>query len=311
MTAKVIEGNRIGQEIREEVRLEVARLREKGVVPGLAAVLVGNHPASRIYVRNKVKACQSLGVYSQLVALPEETTTAQLLQCVSDLNRRDAIHGILVQLPLPDPVDEKAVLLAIDPAKDVDGLHPMNAGALALGREGLRPCTPSGVMEIFHRERVPLQGARAVVIGRSNLVGKPLGLLLLQQHATVTFCHSRTRDLTAVAKTADILVAAVGRPAMVTADFVKPGAVVIDVGINRVEGARLEKLLADDPSLKLRYERNRSKGIHSVLVGDVQWSSVSRVASAATPVPGGVGPLTIALLMKNTVKAARQQQFGQ
>ena len=311
MTAKVIEGKRIGQEIREEVRLEVARLRERGVVPGLAAVLVGNHPASRVYVRNKVKACQSLGVYSQLVALPEETTTAQLLQCVSDLNRRDAIHGILVQLPLPDPVDEKAVLLAIDPAKDVDGLHPMNAGALALGREGLRPCTPSGVMEILHRERVPLQGARAVVIGRSNLVGKPLGLLLLQQHATVTFCHSRTRDLAAVAKTADILVAAVGRPAMVTADFVKPGAVVIDVGINRVEGARLEKLLADDPSLKPRFERNRSKGIHSVLVGDVQWSSVSAVASAATPVPGGVGPLTIALLMKNTVKAARQQHFGQ
>ena len=304
MTAKVIDGKRIGLEIREEVRLEVAGLKDKGVVPGLAAVLVGNHPASRVYVRNKIKACQSLGVYSELVALPEETTTAQLLQCVSDLNRNDSIHGILVQLPLPQQIDEQAVLLAIDPAKDVDGLHPMNAGALALGREGVRPCTPSGVMEILRRERVPLRGARAVVIGRSNLVGKPLGLLLLQQHATVTFCHSRTRDLATVARSADILVAAVGRPAMVTADFVMPGAVVIDVGINRVEGAALESLLAEDPSLKPRYERNRGKGIHSILVGDVQWSGVSGVASAATPVPGGVGPLTIALLMKNTVQAA-------
>ena len=310
MTAKVIDGKRIGQEIREEVRLEVARLRDRGVVPGLAAVLVGNHPASRVYVRNKIKACRALGVHSELVALPEETTTAQLLQCVSDLNRKDSIHGILVQLPLPDRIDEQAVLLAIDPAKDVDGLHPMNAGALALGREGLRPCTPSGVMEILRRENVLLRGARAVVIGRSNLVGKPLGLLLLQQHATVTYTHSRTRDLASVARSADILVAAVGRPAMVTADFVKPGAVVIDVGINRVEGTALESLLAVDPSLKPRYERNRSKGNHSILVGDVQWSGVSEVASAATPVPGGVGPLTIALLMKNTIEAAGKQHFG-
>ena len=309
MTARIIDGKRIGQEIREEVRLEVARLKDRGVVPGLAAVLVGNHPASRVYVRNKIKACQSLGVYSELVALPEETTTDQLLQCVSDLNRRDSIHGILVQLPLPGQIDEQPVLLAIDPAKDVDGLHPMNAGALALGREGLRPCTPSGVMEVLRREGIPLQGARAVVIGRSNLVGKPLGLLLLQQHATVTFCHSRTRNLAAVARSADILVAAVGRPAMVTADFVKPGAVVIDVGINRVEGPGLERLLEEDPSLQPRYERNRSRGIHSILVGDAQWSSVSRVASAATPVPGGVGPLTIALLMKNTVQAARLQHL--
>ena len=310
MTAKLIDGKRIGQEIREEVRLEVVRLKDQGVVPGLAAVLVGSHPASRVYVRNKIKACQSLGVYSELVALPEETTTSQLLQCVSDLNRNDSIHGILVQLPLPEQIDEQAVLLAIDPAKDVDGLHPMNAGALALGRDGLRPCTPSGVMEILRREEVSLRGARAVVIGRSNLVGKPLGLLLLQQHATVTYCHSRTRDLASVARSADILVAAVGRPAMVTADFVKPGAVVIDVGINRVEGTALDGLLAKDPSLKPRYERNRSKGIHSILVGDVQWSGVSEVAAAATPVPGGVGPLTIALLMKNTVQAAGQQHFG-
>ena len=310
MTARIINGKRIGQEIREEVRLEVARLKDRGVVPGLAAVLVGNHPASRVYVRNKIKACQSLGVHSELVALPEETTTAQLIQCVSDLNRRDSIHGILVQLPLPGQIDEQPVLLAIDPAKDVDGLHPMNAGALALGRGGLRPCTPSGVMEVLRREGIPLQGACAVVIGRSNLVGKPLGLLLLQQHATVTFCHSRTRDLAAVARSADILVAAVGRPAMVTADFVKPGAVVVDVGINRVEGPGLERLLAEDPSLQPRYERNRSKGIHSILVGDAQWSSVSRVASAATPVPGGVGPLTIALLMKNTVQAANQRHLG-
>ena len=310
MTARIIDGKRIGQEIREEVRHEVARLKDRGVVPGLAAVLVGNDPASRVYVRNKIKACRSLGVHSQLVSLPEETTTARLLECVSELNRRNSIHGILVQLPLPGRIDEQAVLLAVDPAKDVDGLHPMNAGALALGREGLRPCTPSGVMEILRREGVSLRGARAVVIGRSNLVGKPLGLLLLQQHATVTFCHSRTRDLAAVSRSADILVAAVGRPAMVTADFVKPGAVVIDVGINRIEGAELERLLAEDSSLKPRYERNRSKGVHSILVGDVQWSGVSRVASAATPVPGGVGPLTIALLMKNTVLAAGKQRLG-
>ena len=310
MTAKIIDGKRIGQEIREEVRHEVARLKDRGVVPGLAAVLVGNDPASRVYVRNKIKACRSLGVHSQLVALPEETTTARLLECVSELNRRNSIHGILVQLPLPGRIDEQAVLLSVDPAKDVDGLHPMNAGALALGREGLRPCTPSGVMEILRREGVAIRGARAVVIGRSNLVGKPLGLLLLQQHATVTFCHSRTRELAAVARSADILVAAVGRPAMVTADFVKPGAVVIDVGINRVEGAELERVLDEDSSLKPRYERNRSKGVHSILVGDVQWSGVSRVASAATPVPGGIGPLTIALLMKNTVLAAGKQRFG-
>ncbi len=308
MTATIIDGKRIGQEIRKEVRAEVARLRDSGLVPGLAAVLVGDHPASRVYVRNKIKACQSLGVFSELVELPEETTTPQLLQCISDLNRRDSLHGILVQLPLPRHIDERAVLPAIDPAKDVDGLHPMNAGALALGHEGLRPCTPSGVMEILHREHIPLEGARAVVIGRSNLVGKPLGLLLLQQHATVTFCHSRTRNLAAIARTGDILVAAVGKAALVTADFVKPGAVVIDVGINRVEGAALEKLLAEDLSLKSRFERNRSKGIHSVLVGDVNSSSVSRVAAALTPVPGGVGPLTIALLMKNTVQASKRQR---
>lgn len=311
MTARIIDGKKIGQEIREEARAEVARLRDGGLVPGLAAVLVGDDPASRVYVRNKIKACQSLGVFSERLELPEQTTTAQLLQCISDLNRRGSIHGILVQLPLPRHIDARTVLLAIDPAKDVDGLHPMNAGALALGHEGLRPCTPSGVMEILHREHIPLEGARAVVIGRSNLVGKPLGLLLLQQHATVTFCHSRTRNLAATARTGDILVAAVGKPALVTADFVKPGAVVIDVGINRVEGAELEKLLEEDPSLKPRLERNRSKGIHSVLAGDVNGSSVSGVASALTPVPGGVGPLTIALLMKNTVQAARQQHGAQ
>ena len=311
MTARIIDGKRIGQEIREEVRAEVARLRDGGLVPGLAAVLVGDDPASRVYVRNKIKACQALGVFSERVELPEQTTTTQLLQCISDLNRRDSIHGILVQLPLPRQIDARTVLLAIDPAKDVDGLHPMNAGALALGHEGLRPCTPSGVMEILHREHVSLKGTRAVVIGRSNLVGKPLGLLLLQQHATVTFCHSRTRNLAATAKTGEILVAAVGKPALVTADFVKPGAVVIDVGINRVEGAALEKLLEEDPSLKPRFERNRNKGIQSVLAGDVNLSSVSEVASALTPVPGGVGPLTIALLMKNTVQAAKQQHGAQ
>lgn len=310
MTARIINGTRIGKEIREEVYADVLRLKNSGVIPGLAAVLVGNHPASHIYVRNKIKACDSLGVFSKLVHLPEDTTTTQLLQCVSDLNQQDSLHGILVQLPLPNHIDEAAVLFAIDPAKDVDGLHPLNAGNLALGHAGLRPCTPSGVIEILLRERISVKGAHVVVIGRSNLVGKPLGLLLLQQHATVTLCHSRTKNLGKITQTGDILVAAVGCPGLVTADLVKPGAVVIDVGINRVEGKALETLLLADPSIKSQFQRRQARGVCSVLVGDVNFSSVSQVASAITPVPGGVGPLTIAILMKNTVQAARWSQVN-
>ncbi len=306
MTVRIIDGIKIGKEIREELRTEVALLRNNGLVPGLAAVLVGNDPASRVYVNNKIKACESLGIFSKLVQLSKETTTKQLLEHISALNQDDSLHGILVQLPLPKSIDEKTILVAIDPAKDVDGLHPFNAGNLVLGNNSLKPCTPSGIIEILRRENISTKGAHAVVIGRSNLVGKPLGLLLLENNATVTFCHSQTQNLIKISKTADILVVAVGKPIIVDETFIKPGAVVIDVGINRIEGQRLKSLLQIDPSLQPQYEKNRSKGKNSVLAGDVNFTSVSRIASAVTPVPGGVGPLTIALLMKNTVKAAKQ-----
>jgi len=306
MTVRIIDGIKIGKEIREELRTEVALLRNNGLVPGLAAVLVGNDPASRVYVNNKIKACESLGIFSKLVQLSKETTTKQLLEHISALNQDDSLHGILVQLPLPKSIDEKTILVAIDPAKDVDGLHPFNAGNLVLGNNSLKPCTPSGIIEILRRENISTKGAHAVVIGRSNLVGKPLGLLLLENNATVTFCHSQTQNLIKISKTADILVVAVGKPIIVDETFIKPGAVVIDVGINRIEGQRLKPLLQMDPSLQPQYEKNRSKGKDSVLAGDVNFTSVSRIASAVTPVPGGVGPLTIALLMKNTVKAAKQ-----
>ena len=306
MTIRIIDGIKIGKEIREELRTEVALLKNAGLTPGLAAVLVGDDPASRVYVNNKIRACESLGIFSKLVQLSKEITTEQLLEHITALNQDDSLHGILVQLPLPKSIDEKAILVAIDPAKDVDGLHPFNAGNLVLGNNSLRPCTPSGIIEILRRENISTKGAHAVVIGRSNLVGKPLGLLLLENNATVTFCHSQTQNLTKISKTADILVVAVGKPIIVDETFVKPGAVVIDVGINRIEGQRLKPLLQKDPSLQSHYERNRSKGRNSVLAGDVNLASVSRIASAVTPVPGGVGPLTIALLMKNTVKAARK-----
>ena len=306
MTIRIIDGIKIGKEIREELRTEVALLKNAGLTPGLAAVLVGDDPASRVYVNNKIRACESLGIFSKLVQLSKEITTEQLLEHITALNQDDSLHGILVQLPLPKSIDEKTILVAIDPAKDVDGLHPFNAGNLVLGNNSLRPCTPSGIIEILRRENISTKGAHAVVIGRSNLVGKPLGLLLLENNATVTFCHSQTQNLTKISKTADILVVAVGKPIIVDETFVKPGAVVIDVGINRIEGQRLKPLLQKDPSLQSQYERNRSKGRNSVLAGDVNLASVSRIASAVTPVPGGVGPLTIALLMKNTVKAARK-----
>jgi methylenetetrahydrofolate dehydrogenase (NADP+)/methenyltetrahydrofolate cyclohydrolase len=305
MTAKVIDGTRIGQQIREEVRREVTKLKDSGIVPGLAAILVGNNPASHLYVRNKIRTCDSLGIYSESLHLPETTTTQELLDRIISLNLRQDIDGILVQLPLPNEIDEQLALVAVDPAKDVDGLHPINAGNLALNRPGLRPCTPSGVIEILKRENVPLKGSHAVIVGRSNLVGKPQAFLLLQEHATVTVCHSRTRNLPEVCRLADILVAAIGRPAMITADYVKPGAVVVDVGINRVAGEELPSILDADPSLLLQYEKNIAENKNYVLCGDVNFSSVARVASAVTPVPGGVGPLTIAMLMKNTIQAAR------
>ncbi len=306
---RLIDGTAIGRRIREEVCEEVAELKRLCISPGLAAVLVGNNPASQVYVRNKIKACESLGIYSQHLHLPAETTTYELLKRIESLNQEDKIDGILVQLPLPASIDEGAILEAVSPLKDVDGLHPFNAGQLALGRESLRPCTPVGVVEILRREGIAINGAHAVVVGRSNLVGKPLAFLLLREHATVTICHSRTRDLACVSRQADILVAAIGKPLTVTADFVKPGAIVIDVGINRIEGEALTEALNVDPSLRPQYEKNRAENRNYVLCGDVNVASVSEVASALTPVPGGVGPLTIAILMRNTVQAARMRRL--
>jgi methylenetetrahydrofolate dehydrogenase (NADP+)/methenyltetrahydrofolate cyclohydrolase len=262
---------------------------------------VGTHPASQIYVRSKVKMCASLGLFSEKAELPAETTTEEVLRLISKLNHREDIDGILVQLPLPPQVDTKRVLLAVSPAKDVDGFHPLNVGNLVSGRLGLVPCTPAGVIEILLRSKIPIQGARAVVVGRSDIVGKPVAMLLLHNHATVTICHSRTRDLPAVAREGDILVAAIGKPAFVTADFIKPGATVIDVGINRLTTPEEIRKIYHHPEEPLKGLEQKGQ----VLVGDVNPEDVRELAGAYTPVPGGVGPLTIAMLMVNTVQAAR------
>ena len=263
-------------------------------------MLVGHNPASEIYVRGKVKSSQEVVIYSEQHSPPETATTEELLALIASLNARDEIDGILVQLPLPAQVDAKRVLLAVDPAKDVDGFHPMNVGYLSTQRPGLVPCTPAGVMEILRRSSIPVAGQDAVVVGRSDIVGKPVAMLLLNQNATVTVCHSKTRDLPGVCRRADILVAAIGRAGMVTRDFVKPGATVIDVGINRVaDRAEFDRLFAGNAK---RLETFLAKG--STLVGDVH-PEVAEIAGALTPVPGGVGPLTIAMLMANTVKAAK------
>jgi len=303
VAARLLSGTETGRQIKEELREQIAQLKQGGVTPGLAAVLVGDNPASQIYVRNKIRACEELGLYSERTTPPADVSTEALLAEIDSLNRRPEIDGILVQLPLPPQVDAQAVLLAVDPAKDVDGFHPMNVGALVSQRPALRPCTPAGVMELLQRHQIPIKGSRAVIIGRSDIVGKPLALLLLHSHATVTICHSRTRDLPGVARTADILVAAMGRTAFVTPEFVQVGATVVDVGINRVEDAEVaERLFAKHPE---RLAVFRKKG--SALVGDVH-PDVVEVAGALTPVPGGVGPLTIAMLMVNTVEAARRRR---
>ncbi|MBI2957147.1 MAG: bifunctional 5,10-methylenetetrahydrofolate dehydrogenase/5,10-methenyltetrahydrofolate cyclohydrolase [Acidobacteria bacterium] len=303
MPARILSGTEIGQQIQAELRQEIETLKQAGVTPGLAAVLVGDNPASHIYVRNKIRACEALGLYSERLTPPASITTGELIAEIEALNRRPEIDAILVQLPLPKQVDAQRVLLAVDPAKDVDGFHPINVGALVANRPALRPCTPAGVMELLRRSGIPLEGQRAVIIGRSDIVGKPLALLLMHAHATVTVCHSRTRDLPGVARTADILVAAMGRAAFVTPEFVRPGATVIDVGINRLEDpAAAERLFARHPE---RLEEFRRKG--SALVGDVH-PDVADVAGALTPAPGGVGPLTIAMLMANTVQAARARR---
>jgi methylenetetrahydrofolate dehydrogenase (NADP+)/methenyltetrahydrofolate cyclohydrolase len=303
MSATILDGVKIAQEIRTEVAAEVRALAAGGVRPGLAVVLVGHNPASEIYVRGKVKACEEVGLYSEKLTPPESASTSDLLAIIQELNRRDDIHGILVQLPLPAQVDAKKVLLAVDPAKDVDGFHPMNVGFLSTQRPGLVPCTPAGVMEILKRSNIPVAGQDAVVVGRSDIVGKPAAMLLLNANATVTVCHSKTHDLPAVCRRADILVAAIGRAGMITREFVKAGATVIDVGMNTVtDAAEFQRFFAGNTK---REEAFRKKG--SALIGDVH-PEVVEVAGALTPVPGGVGPLTIAMLMFNTIKAAKMQQ---
>jgi methylenetetrahydrofolate dehydrogenase (NADP+) / methenyltetrahydrofolate cyclohydrolase len=300
MSALILDGNKIASEIRAEVAAEVKQMTAGGVRPGLAVVLVGHNPASEIYVRGKVKSCEDLGIYSEKHTPSDSSTTEELLELVADLNRRDEIDGILVQLPLPSQVDAKKVLLAVDPGKDVDGFHPVNVGYLSTQRPGLVPCTPAGIIEILQRSKVPIAGQEAVVVGRSDIVGKPVAMLLINGNATVTVCHSKTLDLPSVCRRADILVAAIGRAGMITRDFVKPGATVIDVGTNKVtERAEFERLFAGNAK---REESFKTKS--STLAGDVH-PGVMEVAGAMTPVPGGVGPLTIAMLMVNTVRAAK------
>jgi len=300
MAATILDGNKIANEIRAEVAAEVKALSAAGVRPGLAVILVGSNPASEIYVRGKVKSSEELGIYSEKLTPAENITTEELLELVLELNQRDEIDGILVQLPLPPQVDSKKILMAVDPAKDVDGFHPVNVGFLSTQRPGLVPCTPAGIIEILKRSNIPIAGQEAVVVGRSDIVGKPVAMLLINGNATVTVCHSKTRDLPGVCRRADILVAAIGRAGMITRDFVKPGATVIDVGVNKVtDPAEFARLFVGNTK---REESFRTKG--ATLVGDVH-PEVAEVAGALTPVPGGVGPLTIAMLMANTVKAAK------
>lgn len=277
MTAQILDGKKVAADVRASIGAEIERLKGRGVTPGLAVVLVGEDPASQVYVRSKEKACQAVGMNSFLHRLPAATEQDRLLELIKQLNAAPAVHGILIQLPLPQQIDADVVLQAIDPAKDVDGFHPFNAGKLMAGLKTFVPCTPRGIMHLLAVYNIPLKGKQAVVIGRSNIVGKPIAHLLLAQHATVTVCHSRTVGLNDITRRADVLVAAVGRPHMVTADMIKPGATVVDVGINRLpEG----------------------------LVGDVDFEAAKEVAGYITPVPGGVGPLTIAMLLQNTLEAA-------
>jgi len=300
LSARGLNGIMIRDQIYAELKQEIAALSAAGIRPGLAAVLAGENPASQIYVRSKIAACEQLGLGSWMVTPSAAVTTEEMLAIVMELNAREDVDGILVQLPLPAQVDTKRVLEAVDPAKDVDGFHPVNLGRLVSGRPGLVACTPAGCMEILRRSGVAVDGADAVVVGRSDIVGKPMALLLMHANATVTICHSKTRDLPGVVRRADIVVAAIGRAAMIEPDWIRPGATVIDVGINRItDSAEAERIFKYFPA---KLEQFREKG--SVLVGDVH-PGVAEVAGAMTPVPGGVGPLTIAMLMSNTVKAAR------
>ena len=303
MPARILDGTKIANDIKAEVGAEVRALTEAGARPGLAVVLVGHDPGSEIYVRHKVKACEELGIYSEKFTPEDNVSTDELLKLIDDLNRRDEIDGILVQLPLPKQVDSKRVLLAVSPEKDVDGFHPMNVGNLATQRPGLVSCTPAGIIEILKRSGIPIEGQNAVVVGRSDIVGKPTAMLLTNANATVTICHSKTRDLPGVCRTADILVAAIGRRGMIARDYVKPGATVVDVGINRIDDPdEFKKFFAGNAK---REQDFAQKGF--TLIGDVH-PNVAEVAGALTPVPGGVGKLTIAMLMSNTVKAAKMRR---
>ncbi len=276
--AKIIDGKAISSEIREEIKRRTARLVEKGVTPGLAVVLVGDDPASAVYVRNKQRACEQVGFYSEQIILPADTEMAELRAVIERLNADPRVHGILVQLPLPPQLDEREVIMLIDPEKDVDAFHPVNVGRIVSGGYRFAPCTPAGIMQLLRRSGIEVAGRECVVVGRSNIVGKPMALLLLEANGTVTVCHSRTVALPDICRRADILVCAVGRPGFITADMVKPGATVIDVGINRLPDGHL--------------------------VGDVDFAGVERIAGAITPVPGGVGPTTITMLLENTLRAA-------
>ena len=301
MMAQLLDGKRVRDEILSELRPRILALPRR---PGLAVVLVGEDPASEVYVASKVKTCGELGFVSEKITRPATTTTAELLAIVDSLNANPAIDAILVQMPLPRQIDSQQVLDRINAEKDVDGFHPVNVGRLSIGLPGPRPCTPNGVMQLLRRHGIHVAGKRAVVVGRSDIVGKPMAMLLLHAHATVTICHSRTADLAAECQRADILVGAIGRPAFLTADHIRPGAVVIDVGINRLtERSQVEAIWRNEPTILAEFDR---KG--KLLVGDAHPIDAPALASAWTPVPGGVGPLTIAMLMSNTVEASERRQ---
>ena len=299
----ILDGAAIAAAIKQEVAQEVKLLAGQGVRPGLAAVLVGNLAASEIYVRSKVRTCAELGLFSELITPPETVTTEEMLDLVAALNARDEIDGILIQLPLPRQVDTKALLDAVSPLKDVDGFHPVNAGRLQANRPALAPCTPAGIIEILQRSGIPIAGQHAVVVGRSDIVGKPAAMLLLHQNATVTICHSKTRNLAEITRQADILVAAIGRPGFITPEMVTPGATLIDVGINRITGrAEFDRFFWGDAKREATFAKRGS-----TLVGDID-PKAYELAGAYTPVPGGVGPLTIAMLMANTLTAAARSR---
>jgi len=306
MPARILDGAIVAERIKEAVASRVRELATEGVRPGLAAVIVGDNPASQSYVSSKVRTCQALGLHSEKYELPQETTTGELLRLVASLNDSDDIDGILVQSPLPEQIDARSIIEAIDPEKDVDGFNPVNVGRLVRGDATLVACTPAGIIELLDHYQIPIAAAQAVVVGRSDIVGKPMALLLLHRHATVTICHSRTKDLAAITRQADILVAAIGRSAMLTGEFIREGAAVVDVGQNRVTSAEQALQVFPDNEREQRLGAISKRGY--TLVGDVEPRSAMERAGYFTPVPGGVGPLTIAMLMRNTLLAAERRR---